>query len=69
MYDVIMPVGSYEPLLLSVIRSVTNQTLAYKNFIFIIDTITEKEYLKCHEITSKIDRNITLRTPRVGQGN
>lgn len=68
MYDIIMPIGSYEPLLPIAIKSATNQTLPYVNFIFVIDTSTEKEFLKCREVTSNIERNVTLRTPRVGQG-
>ena len=68
MYDIIMPVGSYEPLLLIAIKSAINQTLPYENFIFVLDTSSEKEYLICKEIISKVERNIILRTPRVGQG-
>ena len=59
MYDIIMPIGSYDSLLPKSIKSAVNQTLNYENFIFVIDTISEEEYLKCNEITSKIDRNIT----------
>lgn len=68
MYDIIMPIGSYEPLLLVVIKAAINQTLVYNKFIFVIDTITEKEYLKCKAITKNIENNITIRTQRVGQG-
>ncbi len=63
-----MPVGSYEPIFTAAIKSATKQTLQYKNFIFVIDTSTEEEYLKCKNIASGVDRNLILRTPRLGQG-
>ena len=63
-----MPVGSYIPIFTAAIKSATKQTLQYKNFIFVIDTSTEEEYLKCKKIASGVERNIILRTPRLGQG-
>ena len=43
MYDIIMPIGSYDSLLPKSIKSAVNQTLNYENFQFVFQSY---QYLK-----------------------
>ena len=63
-----MPIGNDEKITPISINSALNQTLAYSNFIFIIDTITEDEANKIKNKLKDIDRSKIIRTNRVGQG-
>ena len=68
MYDIIMPVGDKQEITKISIKSAINQTLKYKNFIFIIDTITKEESDLIYSNIKDIERSIILKTNRVGQG-
>ena len=63
-----MPIGDKQEITRVSIKSAINQTLKYKNFIFIIDTITKEESDFIYSNLKDIERSVILKTNRVGQG-
>lgn len=67
-YDIIMPIGNDQEITILSINSALNQTHLYKNFIFIIDTKSDREANNIKNKLNHVERSIIIRTPRVGQG-
>ena len=63
-----MPIGDYLKITSISINSALNQTLIYSNFIFVLDTKTDKEAKRIEKDLKNIERSIIIRTNRVGQG-
>tara|TARA_S200000501_G_C20718710_1_gene697465 strand:- start:47 stop:859 length:813 start_codon:yes stop_codon:yes gene_type:complete len=63
-----MTIGDKQEITKISIKSAINQTLKYKNFIFVIDTITREEGDFIYSNLKDIERSIILKTNRVGPG-